>query len=135
MSPHRPSAAETNKEKPKVPLFTGVVPPVVTPLTAGFEVDYPAFGRVLEHLIGNGVHGLFVLGSSGEVAFHDEAARRRILEHAVKVAEGRLPIFAGTIDPTTDRVIGHARIAQAAGASAAVEAAAVDTILRDTGLL
>ncbi|MBW8729140.1 MAG: dihydrodipicolinate synthase family protein [Inquilinus limosus] len=102
------------------PAFQGVVPPVVTPLTADFQVDYPSFTRVLEHLIDGGVHGLFVLGSTSEVVFHDEAVRRRILEHAVKVANGRVPVLAGVIDPTTDRVIGHARVAQSIGVDAVV---------------
>ncbi|MGK9168372.1 dihydrodipicolinate synthase family protein [Inquilinus limosus] len=102
------------------PAFHGVVPPVVTPLTADFQVDYPSFTRVLEHLIDGGVHGLFVLGSTSEVVFHDEATRRRILEHAVKVANGRVPVLAGVIDPTTDRVIGHAKVAQSIGVDAAV---------------
>ena len=31
--------------------FHGVVPPVVTPLTENFEVDYPSYTKVLEHLI------------------------------------------------------------------------------------
>ncbi|MGL4965271.1 MAG: dihydrodipicolinate synthase family protein [Inquilinus sp.] len=102
------------------PAFQGVVPPVVTPLTADFQVDYPSFTRVLEHLIDGGVHGLFVLGSTSEVVFHDEATRRQILEHAVKVANGRVPVLAGVIDPTTDRVIGHARVAQSIGVDAVV---------------
>lgn len=102
------------------PAFQGVVPPVVTPLTSDFQVDYPSFTRVLEHLIDGGVHGLFVLGSTSEVVFHDEATRRRILEHAVKVANGRVPVLAGVIDPTTDRVIGHARVAQSIGVDAVV---------------
>lgn len=100
--------------------FHGVVPPVVTPLTRDFQVDYPSFTRVLEHLIDAGVHGLFVLGSTSEVIFHDEATRRAILDHAVKVNNGRVPLLAGVIDPTTDRVIGHAKAAKAAGADAVV---------------
>ena len=44
----------------------------------------------------------------------DEATRRQILEHTVKVVNGRVPVFAGVIDPTTDRVIGHAKAAQVA---------------------
>lgn len=100
--------------------FHGVVPPVVTPLTENFEVDYPSYTSVLEHLIAGGVHGLFVLGSTSEVIFHDEATRRRILEHTVKVVNGRLPVLAGVIDPTTDRVIGHAKTAQAIGVDAVV---------------
>jgi 4-hydroxy-tetrahydrodipicolinate synthase len=103
-----------------MPLFTGVVPPVVTPLTSSFEVDYPSFTRVIDHLLDGGVHGLFLLGSTSEVVFHDQAARARIIEHAIRRVNGRVPVFVGVIDPTTDRVIGHARVAQAAGADAVV---------------
>ncbi|WP_445500261.1 dihydrodipicolinate synthase family protein [Microvirga sp. G4-2] len=98
----------------------GVVPPVVTPLTESFEVDYQSYTQVLEHLIAGGVHGLFVLGSTSEVIFHGEATRRKILEHTIKVVNGRLPILAGVIDPTTDRVISHAKIAQSIGVDAVV---------------
>ncbi|MGO4671827.1 dihydrodipicolinate synthase family protein [Bosea sp. 2YAB26] len=100
--------------------FHGVVPPVVTPLTRDFRVDYPSFTRVIEHLLEGGVDGLFVLGSTSEVVFHGDDERRRIIEHAVKINNGRVPIFAGAIDPTTDRVIQHARAAQSAGADALV---------------
>lgn len=103
-----------------MPLFTGVVPPVVTPLNADFTVDYASFTRVLENLIDAGVHGLFVLGSTSEVVFHDSETRQAIVEHAIKVTNGRVPVLVGTIDPTTDRVIKHSRIAKAAGADAVV---------------
>jgi 4-hydroxy-tetrahydrodipicolinate synthase len=102
------------------PLFRGIVPPVATPLNPDYSVDYPALTRNLENLVSAGMHGLFVLGSTGEVAFHDVPTRRAILEHAVKVVNGRAPIFAGVIDPTTDRVIQHARDAKAIGVDAIV---------------
>jgi 4-hydroxy-tetrahydrodipicolinate synthase len=98
----------------------GIVPPVVTPLTPEFKVDYPSLTRVIEHLIGGGVHGLFFLGSTSEVVFHDEAGRRAILDHAVKVVNGRVPVLAGVVDPTTDRVIGHAIAAREAGVDGVV---------------
>jgi 4-hydroxy-tetrahydrodipicolinate synthase len=100
--------------------FEGVIPPVVTPLTEGFAVDYPSYTRVLEHLIAGGVHGLFVLGSTSEVVFHDEATRRKIIEHTVKVVNRRVPVLAGVIDPATDRMIAHARTAQTIGVDAVV---------------
>ena len=103
-----------------MPMFSGVVPPVVTPLTENFSVDYPSFTRVIEHLLGGGVHGIFVLGSTSEVVFHDMAARTAIIEHAIKITNRRVPVFVGTIDPTTDRVIAHAQIAKAAGANGLV---------------
>ena len=98
----------------------GIVPPILTPLTPRYEVDYPSFTRLIEHEIKGGVHGLFVLGSTGEVAFHDRETRRRILDHAVKVVNGRVPILAGVLDPGTDRVIANARDAAAVGADAVV---------------
>jgi 4-hydroxy-tetrahydrodipicolinate synthase len=98
----------------------GIIPPVVTPLTETFEVDFPSFTRVINHLIAGGVHGLFFLGSTSEVTFHDEATRRAILEHAVRVVDGRLPVLAGVVDPGTDRVISHARAAAAIGVDAVV---------------
>jgi len=101
-------------------MFTGVVPPVVTPLNADFTVDYASFTRVLENLIDAGVHGLFVLGSTSEVVFHDAETRKAITEHAIKIANGRVPVLVGVIDPTTDRVINHSLIAKAAGADAVV---------------
>jgi 4-hydroxy-tetrahydrodipicolinate synthase len=101
-------------------MFTGVVPPVVTPLNTDFTVDYPSFTRVLENLIEAGVHGLFVLGSTSEVVFHDADNRKSILEHTIKITNGRVPVLVGTIDPTTDRVINHSRIAKSAGADAVV---------------
>ncbi|MFC3703581.1 dihydrodipicolinate synthase family protein [Devosia honganensis] len=103
-----------------MPMFTGVVPPVVTPLNEDFSVDYASFTRVLENLIGAGVHGLFVLGSTSEVIFHDAPTRKAITEHAIKIANGRVPVLVGVIDPTTDRVIDHSLTAKAAGADGVV---------------
>jgi 4-hydroxy-tetrahydrodipicolinate synthase len=103
-----------------VPAFHGVIPPVVVPLTTDFQVDWPSYTKVLEHLIAGGVHGLFVLGSTSEVVFHDETTRRNIIAHSLKVANGRVPVLAGVIDPATERMIGHARAAQAEGVQAVV---------------
>ncbi|ATU94857.1 dihydrodipicolinate synthase family protein [Phyllobacterium zundukense] len=108
--------------------FHGVVPPVVTPLNLDFTVDYSSYTKVLEHLIGAGCHGVFVLGSTSEVVFHDERTRQQILEHTVKVVNGRVPVIAGVVDPTTDRVINHTKVAKAAGAAAVVVTAPFYTV-------
>lgn len=108
--------------------FFGVVPPVVTPLNDDFSVDYASYTRVLEHLIDGGCHGLFALGSTSEVVFYDDAERRKILEHTVKVTNGRVPVIAGVIDPTTDRVIRHAQTAKSVGVDAIVVTAPFYTL-------
>ncbi|QRM40806.1 dihydrodipicolinate synthase family protein [Rhizobium rhizogenes] len=115
--------------------FKGVVPPVVTPLKADLTVDYVSYTRVLEHLIEAGCHGLFVLGSTSEVVFHDEKTRQEIIEHSATVINGRVPLIVGVIDPTTDRVINHAKIAKAAGADAVVVTAPFYTVTSQSEIL
>ncbi|RSN51697.1 MULTISPECIES: dihydrodipicolinate synthase family protein [Actinomadura] len=98
----------------------GVVPPVCTPLTPGLDVDVPSLERLIDHLVGAGVDGLFVLGSTSEVAFLPDGHRRTVLETAVKHAAGRVPVLGGVIDMTTPRVIEHARAAAEAGCAGVV---------------
>jgi 4-hydroxy-tetrahydrodipicolinate synthase len=101
----------------------GIVPPTVTPLDRSHRVDLSSFTRVLEHLLNGGVHGIFVLGSTSEVVFHDARTRRQILDHAIHVVNGRVPVLVGVVDPTTQRVIELAQDAQAAGADGIVATA------------
>lgn len=115
-----------------MPRFSGVVPPVVTPLLADGQVDYPSYTRVLEHLIAGGCHGLFVLGSTSEVVFHTASVRQKIIEHSVQVVNGRVPVMVGAIDTATDRVIECARVAQSAGAQAVVVTAPFYTLTDQT---
>ncbi|EUB98864.1 Dihydrodipicolinate synthase [Rhizobium sp. CF080] len=115
--------------------FKGVVPPVITPLNADFTVDYPSYTRVLENLIEAGCNGLFVLGSTSEVVFHDAKTRREIIEHSARVINGRVPLIVGVIDATTDLVINHARIAKAAGADAVVVTAPYYTVTSQSEII
>ncbi|MFE5397817.1 dihydrodipicolinate synthase family protein [Streptomyces sp. NPDC056568] len=101
----------------------GVVPPVITPLTPAGEVDTASLRRLAEHLIGAGVHGLFLLGSSGEAAYLTDAQRLTALETAVAASAGRVPVLAGVIDTTTARVLDRAADAVRAGADALVATA------------
>ncbi|TWV35596.1 dihydrodipicolinate synthase family protein [Streptomyces misionensis] len=100
--------------------LTGVVPPVCTPLTPEREVDAPSLLRLVDHLVGAGVHGLFVLGSTSEAAFLTDAQRRRVVETVAGHLGGQLPVLAGAIDMTTPRVLDHVRAVTAAGADAVV---------------
>ncbi len=103
--------------------LTGVVPPVCTPLTPDREVDVPSLRRLLDHLMDGGVHALFVLGSTSEVAFLTDLQRREVVEATVAHVAGRLPVLAGVIDMTTPRVLGQVREVTSAGADAVVATA------------
>ena len=108
--------------------FGGVVPPVVTPLTADGAIDLVSFERLVNHLIDGGVDGLFVLGSSGEVAFLSDADRSLILTEAVRISAGRVKVMTGVNDMTPARVIQQVRLAEAAGVDAIVATAPFYTL-------
>ncbi|MCH9275469.1 dihydrodipicolinate synthase family protein [Bifidobacterium amazonense] len=103
--------------------FRGVIPPVVTPLTADRQLDRASFKRSVDRLIDSGVNGLFFLGSSGEVAFSTDARRCEIIEAAIEYTAGRVPVLVGCIDTETERVIEHAKVAAELGADAIVATA------------
>jgi 4-hydroxy-tetrahydrodipicolinate synthase len=105
-----------------VPL-RGVVPPLCTPLTPSGDIDTTSLCSLVEHLLAHGVHGLFVLGSTGEAALLTDVQRRVVVETAVRAAGGRVPVLAGVIDTATARVADHARAAAEAGADALVATA------------
>lgn len=97
----------------------GVVPPVVTPLKADGSFDRASFDRNASRMIDAGVHGLFVMGSSGEVAFSTDDRRDEVTKAAVEIA-GDLPVLVGAIDTQTARVIEHAQRAEQLGADGIV---------------
>src|SRR5690625_6580502 len=72
--------------------FQGVIPPLLTPLTADGRLDVPSLERLIEHHLAGGVDGLFVLGSSGEVAFFEDEMREQVLTAAVRLVAGRVPV-------------------------------------------
>jgi 4-hydroxy-tetrahydrodipicolinate synthase len=103
-----------------MPKFAGIVPPLCTPFNDDFSVDTDSLRRHVEVQLDAGVHGVFVLGSSGEVAFLPDAQRRVVVETTVDQVAGRVPVLAGCIDMTTLRVAEHIAAAEAAGADAVV---------------
>lgn len=110
------------------PNFRGIVPPVLTPLTAGGDVDVTSLDRLVRHLVDSGVHGVFVLGSTGEVAYLTDAQRDLVVRTVVRAADGRVPVLGGAIELTTARVVEQARALVAAGVDAVVATAPVYAI-------
>lgn len=106
---------------PTTPLaLTGVVPPLVTPLDADGEVDRGSLERLVAFQLDAGVDGVFVGGSSGEIALLDTAQRREVVEVTVGAVAGAVPVLAGAIATGTRPVIEHARQAAELGADAVV---------------
>lgn len=105
------------------PRFSGVIPPVVTPLTEDGEVDTASLERVVARLLDGGVDALFALGSSGEVAYLTHDQQETVLDVVVGAAAGQVPVLAGAIEPTTKRAAQRADTAVRKGAAAVVATA------------
>lgn len=100
----------------------GVVPPLAIPLKDG-ELDVPSLEVHIERMVGAGIHGLFVLGSSGEVVFSTDARREQIIAEATRIVNGRIPLLVGVIDTETERVIEHIKQAEKYNVDAVVATA------------
>jgi len=97
--------------------FPGIYVAVITPFTAGDEVDYKRLDEHVDWLISSGIHGLVPTGSCGEYAALSDLERAQVVEAIIKTAAGRVPVVVGTAAPSTAKALGWIRHAKEAGAA------------------
>ncbi len=98
----------------------GVVPPTLTPLAGRDALDRDAHARLLEAMIAAGSSGIFILGSTGEAPGLSHPLRRTIVDDAMAVVQGRVPLLVGITDTSVVESLELANHAAAAGVSALV---------------
>ena len=69
--------------------LAGIFPPLVTPLTDRDALDVPAFERLIEHVLAGGVHGLFLLGTTGEGPSLSWRLKAEVVERGCGQVAGR----------------------------------------------
>ena len=102
------------------PAFHGIVPPLVTPLDDSRNLDLGGLERVIERTVRGGVHGIFVLGTTGEGPSLAQFARQQVVTAACQQVAGRTPVLVGITDTIFSASVELAETACAAGATAAV---------------
>ena len=98
--------------------FHGIFPPILTPLHEDQRVDHESLASLVDYLIGEGVHGIWAMGTTGEFACFDGDEREAAIATTVKATRGRVPVIANVGDASTLLTIQHARRAVKAGAQA-----------------
>src|SRR4051795_1302879 len=93
----------------------GILPPVATPMQANEDLDLPRLKWYLDYLIGEGVHGVFVLGTNSEFYALDEHEKQQVIATAVEHVRGRVPVFAGTGAETTREAVRLTKMAEKEG--------------------
>ncbi len=98
----------------------GIIPPMITPLENRDALDVAGLERLIEHLLGGGVHGLFILGTTGEGPSLGYRLRSDLIGRVCRQVAGRVPVLVGITDTAFVEAVGMARAAAEHGASAVV---------------
>ena len=99
-------------------MFKGSLVALITPMRADGSVDEKAYADFVDWQIKEGTHGVIPVGTTGEspTLSHDE--HKRVVEIAIEVSHGRVPVIAGAGSNSTAEAIELARHAKEAGADA-----------------
>jgi 4-hydroxy-tetrahydrodipicolinate synthase len=95
----------------------GIIPPVVTPFHGDDSLDLPRLRSHIDFMLAKGVHGIFVLGTTGEFYALDEGEKQAVVDVTVEHVYGRAPVFVGTGAETTREVVRLTRMAEKEGAN------------------
>ena len=102
--------------------FTGLIPPMVTPLAAPGKLDVASTKKMVRHLVDGGVDGIFLLGTTGEAPDLPYEVRRRLVQRTSEIVAGRVPILVGVTDTVFTESLKLAEFAKACGAAGLVAA-------------
>ncbi|MHC4370339.1 MAG: dihydrodipicolinate synthase family protein, partial [Planctomycetota bacterium] len=110
---------EPNSNELSAPLC-GIIPPLVTPLLDRDTLDTAGLERLIEHVLAGGVHGLFILGTTGEAPSLSYRLRYELIDRVCRQVSGRVPVLVGITDTSFVESVNIARKAEDAGARAVV---------------
>ncbi len=91
---------------------------IVTPFLENGDIDYDAFGQLMEDQITAGTDGIVVCGTTGESPSFTDEEFEAIFSFAAKKSNGRIPIIAGSGTNDTRECVSRSILAQNCGADA-----------------
>jgi 4-hydroxy-tetrahydrodipicolinate synthase len=98
----------------------GIIPPLVTPLRDRDRLDGAGLERLIEHVLLGGVHGIFLLGTTGEAPGLSHRLRHELVARACRIVDRRVPVLVGVTDTSFVESVALARRAAESGAHAVV---------------
>ena len=99
----------------KTNLFSGVFTALATPMSEG-AVDYVGLEALVQHQLAGGIQGLVSVGTTGESPTLSGTEHIEVIRQTVAMAQGKVPVFAGTGSNCTREAIALTQQAEAAGA-------------------
>jgi 4-hydroxy-tetrahydrodipicolinate synthase len=101
-------------------MFQGSFPALVTPFAENYEIDFDAYGRLIDFQIDNGTNGIVPCGCSGEAATLSHDEQKSLIRFAVERVAGRIPVVAGTGSNNTAEAVGLTKYAKEVGCQGAL---------------
>lgn len=101
-------------------ILGGIVPPLVTPLLSRDRLDVEGLENLIEHTLEGGVHGLFLLGTTGEGPSLSHRLRREVVEFACRQVAGRVPVLVAVTDTSLPELLELAHFSAEQGAAGVV---------------
>ncbi|MEN6576289.1 MAG: dihydrodipicolinate synthase family protein [Phycisphaerales bacterium] len=98
----------------------GIIPPMITPLVDRDTLDVAGLERLIEHILAGGIHGLFILGTTGEAASLSHRLRHEFIDRVCSQVNGRVPVLVGITDTSFVESVNVAQKAAQAGAQGLV---------------
>ena len=109
-------------ENTQLPALEGIIVPMATPLLSNIELDKKGTERLLHHMMDGGVHGIFILGTTGEATSLKPSTKKELIEITCAEASGHTAVLVGVSHSCFDISLKIARQAKENGATAIVAA-------------
>jgi 4-hydroxy-tetrahydrodipicolinate synthase len=104
-----------------LPRFHGIIPPLVTPFAGHSDaLDRTSLDRLLERLVTGGVHGVFILGTTGEGPSLSARLKAELIRATTKTVNRRTHVLVNITDTSFAESMQTAAVAAEAGADALV---------------
>ena len=87
----------------------GVVVPILTPFNPDETVDVESLKRLVDYLIDNGVHGIWVSGTTGEFGNMSDSERIKSIDTVVEHVAGRVPVIGNISGASTQLTVSLAQ--------------------------
>jgi 2-dehydro-3-deoxy-D-pentonate aldolase len=98
----------------------GIIVPMATPLFSNGDFDKKGTERLIRHLLNGGIHGIFVLGTTGEAASLKPSIKKTLISTTCDFVNGKVPVLVGISHTCMEISIKLAYHAKEAGAQAVV---------------
>ncbi len=96
---------------------------IITPFHKHGTVDFTSLGKVVEHIISNGVNYIVALGTTGETATLTEKEKIAVADFIIEATDNRVPIVLGIGGNNTQKIIEQVKETNFEGISAILSVA------------